>query len=97
MKAAPMSSVSRSYKPAKNVVWEEVAGEIIIFKLENGEYFRLNNTGMIVWRGIVSGYREDRIIDQLKHEFSGSPAQIARDFEAFINNLMNEGLVEIED
>ncbi len=62
------------YKPAKNIVWEEVAGEMIIFKLDNGEYFRLNNTGLIVWNGIVDGLRDDKIMRNLRDEFGGSPA-----------------------
>jgi len=85
------------YKPAKNIVWEEVAGEMIIFKLDNGEYFRLNNTGLIVWNGIVDGLRDDKIMRNLRDEFGGSPAQISRDFSEFVDNLKNEGLVEEDE
>lgn len=84
----------KHYRPAKNVVWEEVAGEMIIFKLDNGEYFRLNNTGLVVWEGIVNGLRNDKILRNLRDKFGGSPAQISRDFAEFVENLLTEGLVD---
>jgi len=81
------------YKVSDDVIWEKVSDEMIVFKLNGGQYYRFNNTGLIVWEGIVDQLPDQAIAKRIESEFGGKPENIHRDVTTFINELLNEYLI----
>ena len=78
---------------SENVIWEELSGELIVFKLDNGQYYRFNNTGLIVWKGIADSLTKDAIIEKMASTFTIDSAQSAKDIKVFLAELEKEKLI----
>ena len=78
---------------SENVIWEELSGELIVFKLDNGQYYRFNNTGLIVWKGIADSLTKDAIIEKMASTFTIDSAQSAKDIKVFLAELKKEKLI----
>lgn len=85
------------YKISDSVIWEKVSDEMIVFKLNGGQYYRFNNTGMIVWEGIVDQLPDQAIVKKIEAEFGGKPENISRDVSTFLDELKAEGLIAAHD
>lgn len=86
-----------NYSISGNILWEEVSDELVLFKLEAGQYYRFNNTGLIVWKNIVDGVSLTAIIGKLQKEY-GIPAETAeKDVNKFIEELLKENLINANE
>ncbi len=80
-------------KPADNVLWEEVEGEFVLLKLDQGNSYRLNRTGGRVWEGIVKRLPPEDIAAVLSEDSSNPDSSHLQDVERFLSELQAEGLV----
>jgi hypothetical protein len=85
------------YRPADNVIWEETSGETVLFKMDDGLSFRLNNTGTLIWKELVNHRSSDEIIQKLIQTFGGEEAALKRDYWAFISEMNKEGLAVADE
>ncbi|MBC8276735.1 MAG: PqqD family protein [FCB group bacterium] len=85
--------IKANYKISDSVIWEKVADEMIVFKLSGGQYYRFNNTGLIVWEGLVDQLPDEAMVKRIESEFGGKPENIRRDVTTFINELLSEDLI----
>lgn len=71
----------------------DIDNEIVVMRLDNGEFFSLSGTGAAIWR-LVDG-RRDRaaIVAALVDEFDGEEAEIEADVDAFLVRLGETGLL----
>ncbi len=83
-------------KPAENVLWEEVEGEVVLLKLDEGKSFRLNRTGGRVWRGIVEKSSLEQIAAGLSDRLTINGYNVNDDLEQFISELIEEKLVVVD-
>ena len=60
-----MASTNGFLAQAHVVFTEFDAGEGILVDLNTKKYFQLNETGMIVWRGLEKGQTLDEIVGQI--------------------------------
>ena len=85
------------YKLRKNISWEEIGGEIVIFKLDTGKYFRLNGAAGIIWKKLM----EDKELAETKEEFLAefdiNDDDFNNDLTDFIAELENEGLIAVNE
>lgn len=85
------------YKLRKNISWEEIGGEIVIFKLDTGKYFRLNGTASVIWKKLM----EDKELAETKEEFLAEFAVNDDDFNNdltdFTAELENEGIIVVDE
>ena len=72
------------------------ADEIILMRIDNGEFFALEGTSAAAWR-LIDGHR-DRValIAALAHEFSIEATEIATDVDEFLAKLRGSGLLADE-
>jgi hypothetical protein len=71
----------------------EVDDEIVIMRLDNGEFFALSGTAAAIWR-LIDGKR-DRValIEAIGAQFEADETQIAADVDEFVGRLKGTGLL----
>ena len=81
---------------AQDVVYEVVAGRAVLIDPAGVELITLNPVGTLVWQALDGDGEGDAatLTQRLLPEFEGVTAeQLERDIEAFLNELLDLGLV----
>ena len=75
----------------------ELDGESVILNLETGNYFGLDAVGTRMIAALSTSDRIQAAYDVLAAEYDADPELLRRDLEAFIEKLVDRGLVEIRE
>ena len=71
----------------------DIDHEIVIMRLDNGEFFSLSGTSAGIWR-LIDGQRDRAaLLAALAEEFEGDERRIAADVDAFLADLRETGLL----
>ena len=71
----------------------DIDDEIVVMRLDTGEFFSLAGTGAAAWR-LIDGTRDRAaLITALAEEFDGVEVEIAADIDDFLAQLKELGLV----
>jgi hypothetical protein len=81
-------------RPAPNVVYQEVEGEVVLVHLGTNRIYSLNATGARFWQLLESGCDREAAEAHLAREFEVSGSQVAAEVGALLESLRAEGLVE---
>ncbi|MCA1621379.1 MAG: PqqD family protein [Acidobacteria bacterium] len=74
--------------PHEHVVFTEFdAGEGILVDLNTKKYFQLNETGMIVWRGLEKKQTLEEIVGQITAAYDVSPEHATESVLKLLDNL----------
>jgi hypothetical protein len=74
------------------VISETIDGEVVIINLGTGNYYSLQGTGAVLWRGIEQGATRDELVEHLatSHaDASGVDAAV----DSFVEQLLGDELV----
>jgi hypothetical protein len=71
----------------------DIDDEIVVMRLDNGEFFSLSGTGADIWRLIDGSRDRSAVVAALAAEFEGDPASIEADVDAFLVELEGTGLL----
>jgi len=72
----------------------DVDDEIIVMRLDNGEFFALSGTAAAAWR-LIDGKRDRAaLLGDLAVEFAADKSQIAADLDEFLERLKESRLVD---
>lgn len=67
--------------------------EIVVMRLDNGEFFSFSETSAAIWR-LVDGTKDrDALIAALAGEFDADEHMIASDVDAFLAEIKEMGLL----
>jgi len=86
-------STPRTVAVASDVVSETLDGEAVLLDLRNGVYFSLNRVGTRVWQLIQEVGEMDLVRERLLEEFEVTPAEVDRDLQRLLTELVQRGLV----
>lgn len=78
---------------AQDVFARQFEDELVVLDLARGEYYALNSTAALLWRGIEEGRSREQLTSDLAAEFVVDTAQAAQDLEAFASELCSMGLL----
>ena len=71
----------------------DVDDEIVLMRLDNGEFFSFAGTAAAAWR-LIDGTRDrSALVAALSERFDGDPADIAADVDQFLAELHQMGLL----
>lgn len=71
----------------------EIDDEVVLMKLDSGEFFSITGSGRAIW-ALIDGQRDRAaLIAALVAEFDGDAAEIAADVDDFLAQLVDEGLL----
>ena len=71
----------------------EVDDEIVIMRLDNGEFFALSGTAASAWRLIDGNRDRAALVAALRHEFIDDEEQIRGDVDELLGRLTDMGLL----
>jgi hypothetical protein len=83
------------YSIAEGVLCQEFPDEAIVLSLDSAEYFRLNSTGLLIWRTLRTGADREAIEAALLDEFDVTPAYVRGEVESFLENMVKLGLIRV--
>ena len=76
-----------------DVVFRDLAGEVVLLNLASGTYFGLDRVGTRIWHLIAEHGSTEKIFEALLNEYKVDEAQLRRDLNNLIGQLVNKGLV----
>ena len=90
-----MGSVMKIHVDKKSITWRKLKDELVLMHLDTGAYYSLNETGVLIWQGIIDDRPHDEIVNDIGALFEADRETIVRDFERIVNELADQGLVEL--
>lgn len=80
--------------PLNDVIFTDFDGqEGILVDLNTKQYYRLNETGSLVWRGLEQGRTVDEIISEIQNTYDVSAAHARASVEKLLLHLETNKLV----
>lgn len=80
-------------KQANRFTETEIDEEIVVMRLDNGEFFSLAGSAAVTWR-LIDGTRDrNALIATLADEHDADEATIASDVDEFLRQLRDGGLI----
>ena len=80
--------------PHEHVVSTEFdGGEGVLVDLNSKRYYQLNETAMLVWRGLERGVSADEIISEMTSAYEVTPDHAAESLARLLHNLQTHKLV----
>ena len=86
--------ISSKMVPFKDIVYTDFQGTGgILVDLNTKQYYRLNETGSLIWRGLEKGNTVDDIVSEMRTVYDVSSEQAEASVEKLILNLESRKLV----
>ena len=92
-----MSVVRRKVAINESVVCAKLDDEAVLLNVETGIYFGLDAVGSRIWDLLGEGASEEEICRRLLDEYEVDPPQVRADVAAFLDRLVEKGLVRATD
>lgn len=83
-------------KRNENITWKEFGTESILLDLKSGDFFDVNDVGLMIWQQADGQRTVKEIIQTLTASFDASDDEMIADVREFLRELMNNGLITIE-
>lgn len=77
------------------VVWRKLRDDLVLLHLDTGAYYSLNETGALMWQGLVDGRPYSSIIANVIDAYDVDERTAQQDFERLINELAAQGLIAL--
>jgi hypothetical protein len=85
---------STSLTPGKHVVVTDFdGGEGILVDLNTKKYFQLNETAMVVWKGLEQGKTTGEIVAEITENYEVAPENATRSVERIVDNFQTYKLL----
>lgn len=82
----------REYKVPEDILAAHLEGEAVLLNMETKNYYRLNETAAVVFKGLERGLGRDALVDDLCAKFDVERADAAEAVDALLADLTARGL-----
>ncbi|MBB4635668.1 PqqD family protein [Longimicrobium terrae] len=82
----------REYKVPEDILAAHLEGEAVLLNMETKNYYRLNETAAVVFKGLERGLGREALVDDLCAKFDVERADAAEAVEALLADLAARGL-----
>jgi hypothetical protein len=89
--------IQRKLVASAAVVTAELDDEAVLLNVDTGLYFGLDAVGAEVWKLLEQGATEHDMGEHVLSEFDADPSQIQLDLSVFLGQLVEHGLVLVEE
>jgi len=89
------TSLLEKVAPSKNVLTQEVSGEMVLMNLSSEQYFGLDAVGTRVWNLLEQGVAPADLLSILLREYEVEQQQLESDIEELLGQLLEAGLVQV--
>ncbi len=81
---------------APDVLFRELVGEAVLLDLKTQRYYGLDTIGTRIWQLLSEQKRTDAVYEAMLAEFEVDDTQLRQDLDAFIHELEDAGLIELQ-
>ncbi|WP_411345354.1 lasso peptide biosynthesis PqqD family chaperone [Paenibacillus sp. WLX1005] len=81
----------------KNYIASDMNGEKVMLDVQSGKYYNLGAIGGRIWDLTSQPTTVDGIVDVLVQEYDVPRDVCSQQVQTFIQQMLNEGLVEVQD
>lgn len=86
---------SAKLKPLTDVIFTDFDGkEGILVDLNTKQYYRLNETGSLIWRGLEKGNSLEEIVVEMRNTYDVSDERARASIDKLLQNLESNKLVK---
>jgi hypothetical protein len=97
MHTAEQLSLSTVIRASEHQISCDVADEVVLLSVQNGQYYGLNAVGAEIWRLIQQPRSVAEVRDALLTEFDGVDVETCTiELQAFATNMLALGLIELQ-
>jgi hypothetical protein len=75
----------------------ELGNETVLMSIESGRYYGLEGAAQRIWSLLTAPQSLADLSIQLAKEYEVSPEQCAEDILPFVEEMISEGLLKVED
>ena len=84
---------TQSYAVPDEVLTAHLEGEAVLLHMDTKNYFRLNATAALLWKGMERGLEREQLLDTLLAEFEVDRPTAAAELDRLLGELAARGLV----
>jgi hypothetical protein len=77
-----------------SAVSTELDNEVVALQLDTKKYYTLNESAMVIWRGLSEPATEDDLVDAITREFAIEPVAARPEVTALLQQLVDWRLAE---
>lgn len=88
---------TRHFKVVKEHLYSNLKGEAVILNLKNGKYYGLNSVGVSIWAAMQNFASFQEILNAVERQYDVDTELCYQEVSAFLNKMVEEGLIEISD
>lgn len=81
------------YAVPDEVLTAHLEGEAVLLHMDTKNYFRLNATAALLWKGLERGLRREQLLDGLLAQFEVDRPTAAAELDRLLGELAARGLV----
>lgn len=85
---------NKKFKMTKNVSWQFILDDFIIVDERDRKLYSMNNTSKEMFKCVLDGYSVEESVKKLSEHYCVEATVIKKDYETFINKMMEMGFVE---
>lgn len=74
-------------------IYDVIDNDIVIINLDNGNYYNLTSVSVLIWKNLIKGATEQKILDSIESEYDVKLNKAKNDLSAFLKNLLTEKLI----
>ena len=89
------TSLLEKVVPSKDVLTQEVSGEMVLMDLSSEQYFGLDAVGTRIWNLLDQGTAPADLLSILLREYEVEQQQLESDIEELLGQLLEAGLVRV--
>jgi hypothetical protein len=79
------------------VLVNETGGEAVLLHLKTERYFGMDAVGTRMWQAITTAASLEAAFSELLEEYDVEPEPLRRDFDLWVTQLAEAGLIELRD
>jgi hypothetical protein len=94
-----LQEITPSAKISRNTenMFSKIDSETVVMSIENDSYYGIDAVGSRIWELIDEKTTLENLIETLHKEFEAQPGQIESDTLTFLQKLLKENLILIEN
>ncbi len=82
-----------TFAPAPEVLFQDLGGEGVALNLASGAYYGFDEVATRMWTLLAAHRAAPATLDALLAEYAVERPQLARDLDAFVERMVNDGLL----
>ena len=82
---------------AGDVLVRELDGEAVLLNLDNESYYGLDDVGTVFWTVLSHSSSINEAYQRLLKEFDVEAEQLKSDLQAFLEDLLAQGLIRVHE